>query len=75
MFNRKWIYKVVGNDIEGLIVDTEDDYKLLMSQGYVDTHKEAKEILAGKESFDEVVSEPVKVEPKKRVRRTMLEVT
>jgi len=43
MFKRCWLYKLNGNDVQGLIVDNKDDYDLLVESGYRDHPDKARE--------------------------------
>ena len=38
-----WLYKQIGNDVKGLIVENQDDYDLMINQGYKDNPRNCKE--------------------------------
>ena len=65
LFPRRWLYKQIGNDIKGLIVDNREDYELLVKEGYKDSPKKCKEeVKEIKEEVSEVkekdsVEEPI----------------
>ena len=74
MFNRRWVYKPEGNNFQGLIVNTQEEFDLLANQGYVDHHNPA--IAKPLKEVTETIQplKPASPVVKKRIRRTKAQI-